>query len=294
MNVPRHGPYLAIDWGTTNRRVYRIGADGLVEESMCDDRGILNVPNGKFAEEVEEIRREMGDLPAICAGMVGSDKGWLETPYVAAPCGVEQLARALHWVEPGKTAIVPGVFYRRGERVDVMRGEEVQFLGATSAGNVPDTALLCQPGTHCKWAYMVEGGIHQFATAMTGEIYALIRQHSLIGSQMRNAAQPNGDFRLGVQHSHENDLLSRLFWVRAQSVSGMESLGDPASYVSGLLIGSDVRARIGDRQNPVHILADPVLGQLYSTAIIAAGGEAVIVDSHSAFAFGIDRIWRYQ
>jgi 2-dehydro-3-deoxygalactonokinase len=286
------GPsFLAVDWGTTNRRVYRVGPDGTVEDTQRDDRGVLAIAAGGFDTEAEALRARMGDLPMLCAGMVGSNRGWAEAPYVPCPAGVEDLAGSLHWIEPGRTGIIPGVKWHGEGRSDVMRGEEVQLLGAVLSGLAPADALLCQPGTHCKWAWMEGGRISRFATAMTGEIFALLKAHSLIGAQMTDAVTPGDEFLRGVADAADGTLLTRLFGVRAAFVTGASGGLDAASYVSGLLIGSDVRSQVKGGTT-VHLLADPSLGALYSAAIEAVGGSAMILDSHAAFVAGITHIWR--
>lgn len=287
----RDEAFLAIDWGTTNRRTYRIGADGAVEDVQRDDRGVLAILPGEFDAEAEAIRARMGDLPILCAGMAGSNRGWAEAPYASCPAGVEELAALVHWIESGRTAIVPGVKWHDEGRSDVMRGEEVQLLGAVLSGVAPADALLCQPGTHCKWAWMEGGRIARFATAMTGEMFALLKAHSLIGAQMADAVAPRAEFLRGVADAADGALLTRLFGVRAAFVTGASEGQDAASYVSGLLIGSDVRSQVSDGTT-VYILADPSLGALYSAAIKAIGGESIILDSHAAFVAGITHIWR--
>ena len=283
--------FLAVDWGTTNRRAYRVGPDGAVEDTQRDDRGVLAIAAGGFDAEAEALRARMGDLPMLCAGMVGSNRGWAEAPYAPCPAGVEDLAALLRWIEPGRTAIVPGVAWHGEGRSDVMRGEEVQLLGAVLSGMAPADALLCQPGTHCKWAQMEGGRIARFATAMTGEMFALLKAHSLIGAQMADSVAPGAEFLRGVADAGDGALLTRLFGVRAAFVTGASGGQDAASYVSGLLIGSDVRSQVSDGTT-VYILADPQLGALYSAAIEAVGGEAIILDSHAAFVAGITHIWR--
>lgn len=282
--------WLAIDWGTTNRRVYAVAGDGTVTRSERDDRGILSIPAGGYQAEVADIRARFGDLHILCAGMVGSNRGWAELPYVACPAGFEALAASVRWVEPGRTAIVPGVTVADGRRRDVMRGEEVQLLGAVAAGLAPADALLCQPGTHCKWAWMMGGRIERFVTAMTGELYALLGKHSLLSAQMDGPATPGADFLAGVADSADGDLTARLFGVRADAVTGEGAISDAASYISGLLIGADVRRRLGADEH-AYVLADAGLGGLYVAAIAAVGGKATLIDSHAAFLAGITHLW---
>ncbi|WP_293880976.1 2-dehydro-3-deoxygalactonokinase [Sphingomonas sp.] len=282
--------FLAVDWGTTNRRVYRI-VDGQVEETQRDDRGILAVEPGSFGAEVADIRARMGDLPMLCAGMVGSNRGWVEAPYVGCPADLAALAGKLVWAETNRTAIVPGVAVRADGRSDVMRGEEVQLLGAVATGLAPADALLCQPGTHCKWATMTGGAITHFATAMTGEFFSLLQKHSLLAAQMTGPVEPGADFLRGVRDAAGDALLTRLFGVRADFVTGLRNATGSASYVSGLLIGTDVRSRLDGEDRAVFVLADPQLGALYAAAIDAVGARPYLIDSQAAFVGGITSIW---
>lgn len=287
--------FLAIDWGTTNRRVYRI-VGGEVRDTQRDDRGILSVAPGDFPAEVAGIRARMGDLPILCAGMVGSNRGWIDVPYVDCPADLASLSAGIVWVEAGetrakRTGIVPGVAFRGGSHADVMRGEEVQLLGAVATGLVPGDALLCQPGTHCKWATVADGAISRFATAITGELFALLQKHSLLASQMTHDVRLGAEFSRGLVDAADDAVLTRLFGVRADFVTGLRADdAGAASYVSGLLIGTDVRAQtVGNLD--VYVLADPQLGLLYTAAIDAAGGRAHPIDSHAAFVGGITSIW---
>jgi 2-dehydro-3-deoxygalactonokinase len=281
--------FLAVDWGTTNRRVFRI-ANGAVLASERDDKGAASVSPSDYPAEIAGIRARMGDLPLLLAGMVGSTIGWRDVPYVAAPAGIAALAQGLEWIDD-RTAIVPGVAMRDPANPDVMRGEEVQLLGAVESGLVPRDALLCQPGTHCKWAWIEEGRIARFTTAITGELFALLRGNGILARQLTGAVSGGAAFEDGVRRGAARDLSAALFGIRASKVLGYRDDADAASYASGLLIGGDVAARIDEAAGThVHILADPTLGGLYATAIAVLGGTSVLIDSHDAFVAGITRI----
>lgn len=280
--------FVAVDWGTTNRRAYLIDA-GKEIASEHDSTGILSIAEGAFAAETTAIRARFDGVPMLLAGMVGSNRGWVDAGYVACPATAATLAANI--VRPIEgVGIVPGVRRIADGRGDVMRGEEVQLLGAVAAGLVPADALLCQPGTHAKWARMAGGAIADFVTAMTGEMFALLRRHALIGAAMTGEARDGDAFRRGVADAGDDDLLARLFGVRAASVLGLRDDADAASYVSGLLIGSDARARLRGGTEDVYLLADQTLGALYAVAIDAVGGRAIPVDSHTAFVAGITQI----
>lgn len=278
------GTFLAVDWGTTNRRVFRI-ENGSVVATARDTRGVASMTPSAYPAEIAAIRESSGDLPILLAGMVGSSIGWRDVAYVASPAGFAALAHGLGWVD-ARTAIVPGVSLLTGTRADVMRGEEVQLLGAVAAGMAPVDSLLCQPGTHCKWARMLGGEIADFTTAMTGELFALLRGHGLLAPQLTAAVTPGSAFRDGVEAGKAQDLAAALFSIRAAKLLGRRQDEDAASYASGLLIGSDVAARPGTNDD-VYVLADPALGELYAIAIAANGGTAHLVDSHAAFVAGI-------
>jgi 2-dehydro-3-deoxygalactonokinase len=244
-----------------------------------------------FPTEIAAIRARFGDAPLLLAGMVGSNVGWQAVPYVSAPAGLDSLAAALDEVAPG-VRIVPGISYRSAVRADVMRGEEVQILGAADAGLVPDDALVCQPGTHCKWVTLKGGRITDFTTAMTGELFAMLRTHGLLARQLGGDVHDGPAFRAGVIEGARRDLAAGLFAIRSAGLLGMRDDADAAAHTSGLLIGADVAARLHETPKVVHVLADPVLGALYCAAIEVLGGQAVLVDSQAAFVHGIVQIGR--
>lgn len=287
--------YIAIDWGTTNRRIFALDSSGGIVETFRDDKGILALQPQDYPAEIEAIRARVGDLPILCAGMIGSNRGWVELPYVPAPCGIKGLARAAHHMDAERVTILPGVSWSDGSTVDVMRGEEVQFLGAAMVRDVPEASLLCQPGTHCKWARIEDGSISWFRTAMTGEMFSLLQKHSLLSSQMERQTSADADFLRGVSDSATGDMLHFLFSARADHVSGRGEIDNTSAYVSGLLIGADVRSAVSDAHGKairaVSILADAHLGALYQAAIQQFGGADAIsvnvIDSHAAFVAGI-------
>jgi len=281
--------FIAADWGTTNRRAYLIGPDGALQDEMEDGKGILSVPAGGFPEAVAELRSRLGDRPMLLAGMIGSNRGWVEAPYVAAPAGGEEIARKLIWPEPGRTAIVPGVSYVDGVAADVMRGEEVQIVGAAVGGLVPGDCLLCHPGTHNKWVELRGGRITAFRTVMTGEIFNLLKGKSILADLLDTPAAADDSFSAGVRHGlGEDDLTAELFSVRARVLLGRGRREEAASYISGLLIGADVR--IGMRmhsEGEIIVMGRPELTGLYAAALAIAGCSAREVDGEQAFLAGV-------
>jgi 2-dehydro-3-deoxygalactonokinase len=159
---------------------------------------------------------------------------------------------------------------------------------------VPQDSLLVQPGTHCKWAEMESGRIAGFTTAMTGELFALLRQHGLLAAQLGSDVTPGAAFLAGVEEGRCLDLAASLFGIRAAKMLGLRDDSDAASYASGLLIGGDVAVRLGHAgHDTVHILAESGLGGLYVAAIEAHGRRAQLIDSHAAFVAGILAIGKH-
>lgn len=286
------GAYIAIDWGTTNRRIYLIGENGDVLDKVKDERGVLSLGLEDYPTDLGAIRSRLGALPVIAAGMVGSTRGWREAPYVAAPASLQDLAAAAVRIPEEDVTIVPGVCIEH-PAADVMRGEEVQVLGAVAAGLAPATGLFCQPGTHNKWINLAEGHITAFRTAMTGELFSLLRGHGILSGMLDNGVRDGAVFRAGISRgAGARDLTFALFEVRAAVLLGKLEPKDAASFVSGMLIGNDVGAHAPLAQSAVHLLASGPLADLYAVAIRAAGGIPVSLNSHASFTAGIHECWR--
>jgi 2-dehydro-3-deoxygalactonokinase len=283
--------FIAVDWGTTNRRAYRIDGSGKCSDRFEDGKGILSVPAGGFPGAVAEIRERLGDLPLLLAGMVGSNRGWVEAPYVPCPAGLEGLVEAL--MRPGeREAIVPGVSYVGEGRADVMRGEEVQLLGAAAAGMIDPMSLVCHPGTHNKWATLRNGSIANFRTVMTGELFSLLKDHSILADLLQGPIEPNAVFREAARHAIYHEALpADLFAVRARVLLGEARREDAACFTSGLLIGSDVRIGLArPTRAEVIVMGRPELTRLYAAAIAETDREAVEIDGEHCFLAGIHEI----
>jgi 2-dehydro-3-deoxygalactonokinase len=284
--------FIAVDWGTSNRRAWRLNADGGVTGEMEDDKGVLGVPKGGFHAAVAEIRERLGDLPMLMAGMVGSNRGWVEAPYVPCPAGLPELAARLCWIEGERAAIVPGVALDGEGEADVMRGEEVQLLGAYAEGWIGADSTLCHPGTHNKWVRLADGRIAAFRTVMTGEIFNLLKEHSILADLLDAPVEPGPAFDAGVRHGIErDDLTAELFSVRARILLGKAPREQAAAYVSGLLIGADLKIGLriaGDEE--VVAMGRPELTRLFRAALAAAGRPVREVDGEAAFLAGVKHL----
>jgi 2-dehydro-3-deoxygalactonokinase len=284
--------FITADWGTTNRRAYLLGPNGECLGEFEDDKGIMSVSRESFGDAVAEIRDRLGDRPLLLAGMVGSNRGWVDAPYVRCPAGLEDLAGALVWPEEGRTAVVPGVRFQDSDEADVMRGEEVQLLGAFAAGLIPDGALVCHPGTHNKWVRLEGGRIVRFTTVMTGELFSLLKSDSILSDLLSGSVDTGDAFAKGVRRGLEDDrLTAELFKIRARVLLGEAEAQDAASYGSGLLIGTDVRTGLREaRDAEIYVMGRPELTALYAETLRIAGREPREVDGERAFLAGARRI----
>lgn len=283
--------FIAVDWGTTNRRAWLIDRSTGVVAGYADNRGLMSVTTGGFALAAEELRAKLGDWPLLLAGMVGSDKGWKTVPYAPCPADVSALANGIYWLPDQTAGIIPGVC-QRGDSADVMRGEEVQALGALALGAIEPDGLTCHPGTHTKWLRLRAARISEFTTMMTGELFGLLRNSSVLSSQMQDEPAANPSFDEGVDESMSGaPLLSALFRIRAEHVLMQPGLAG-ASYASGLLIGSDVRTGVDgfNAGETISVIGQRDLSELYARAIGKAGFTPKIVGDGEAFVAGMQAI----
>jgi 2-dehydro-3-deoxygalactonokinase len=283
--------FIAVDWGSTNRRAYLMDSAGKCLDEFEDDRGVLSIGDRDFSGAVTEIRERLGDKPMLLAGMIGSNRGWVEASYVPCPAGIEDLAASLAWAGD-REAIVPGVSYTGEGRADVMRGEEVQLLGAIAAGLIPTDCVVCHPGTHNKWVTVRGGEISSFRTVMTGELFNLLKEHSILADLLKGDVEADDAFRAGVRHGLANeDLPAELFSIRARVLLGQAPRQEAAAYASGLMIGSDVRIGLGGSSpGAVIAMGRPELTSLYSAALAESGVQAIELDGEQSFLAGINRI----
>jgi 2-dehydro-3-deoxygalactonokinase len=269
---------IGLDWGTTSLRAYRIGAGGTVIERREMPQGIMQVKDGAFAAAFADAVSDWtaAGVPVLASGMIGSRQGWREAPYVECPCSLEALANGLIEV-PGGPRIVPGLLRPAGadKAPDVMRGEETQLFGLAA-----EEALVVLPGTHSKWARVERGRVVDFATYLTGEMFDVLRRHSILGRLMEGEAHHPGAFTKGVRAAAEpGQFLHTIFSARTLPLTGGLRASEVWSYLSGLLIGTEVAAALAGRQvQRVTILGSSTLAKRYTEALALHEVEAVAAD----------------
>ncbi len=284
---------IGIDWGTTSFRAYRLRGHAVLDR-LALPLGILSVAAGGFPQALQDAVAPWladGERRILMSGMVGSRQGWVEAPYLPCPADTAGLARALLPVPfgPAEVLLVPGLSAADPAGVpEVMRGEEVQILGALGAapgdtpGNMPGNTIACLPGSHSKWAQVADGRVEGFSTHLTGEAFAALRGHTILGRLMHADAPPDPEaFRRGVLRSADpGGLLHHLFGVRTLGLFDRLPETAAASFLSGLLIGHEVRAAAP--ASPVLLIGAAGLCALYGQAITFCGGSATLADGEAA------------
>ncbi|MGH7821513.1 MAG: 2-dehydro-3-deoxygalactonokinase, partial [Candidatus Binatia bacterium] len=258
-----------------------------IVDQRSSAKGILSVEGGKFAQALESEAGDWiaaGEAPILMSGMIGSRQGWAEAAYAECPAGFAEIARALKEVRWGSNRawIAPGLSCRDEAGVrDVMRGEEAQILGVMDELGAGES-WICLPGTHSKWVQVRDGRIERFWTHMTGEVFAVLRNHSILGRMMIGEETDEAAFLVGVARAAQpGGLLHHLFGVRSRGLFGEIAEGSAASYLSGILIGHELQSA-GRNGSRFHVLCAAPLAALYSSAARAIGSEAVALDPAAA------------
>jgi len=308
---------IALDWGTTNLRAFLLNGAGTILAQREKPWGILSLPapaqEGGFDVALEAVAGDWlaaePEVPLIASGMVGSAQGWREAPYVACPASAADLVGRMAMVPTAsgrELLLVPGILSNLPDRLpDVIRGEETQVFGALAAMQSHEAPVcFVLPGTHSKWVLVKEGRIVLFATYMTGELYASLTQHSILGRLMKTTPPPSADrepdepqaaaagaFLQALElarSSGPGDLMRHLFTARSMNLAGRLPASVLADYLSGLLIGHELvsavawRAREIGRDAPIVLIGEERLLTRYRAALPAFGLAAASLPNTAA------------
>jgi 2-dehydro-3-deoxygalactonokinase len=301
---------VAGDWGTSHLRLFLCQADGAVIASL-NGPGAADV-RGTFSEILDSLlvgwTRQHGTLPMVLCGMVGSSFGWTQAPYVPCPARPDEIAHACIELRGGQVHIVPGLSCRnRLNAPDVMRGEETQILGALRLNPAlcRGRHLLCLPGTHTKWVVVEDGSVREFLTAPTGELFAVLCEHSILASDERqrldlHAVTDGPAFERGlmqIQRFPQAGLLHRLFECRSRRLSGDLRPEEALPLLSGMLIASDVQGALQllaamPAMTTVYLIGAAALTELYAKALASQGCDPQTVDGTVASLNGLVHLHR--
>jgi 2-dehydro-3-deoxygalactonokinase len=286
--------WVAVDWGTSNLRAWGIAADGTVAFEKNSPEGMGRLAREAFPGALSRllagiVPEHPGPIDVLICGMAGARQGWLEATDLRG-----LLDAAVRPAMPDNRlapAILPGICQKAGAD-DVIRGEETQLLGL--AALMPGfSGVVCLPGTHSKWARLSGTRIENFSTAMTGEMFELLRTHSVLRHSLEGDLDGPGradGFAAGAETglAYPERLLGALFQVRAGALLSGRQPDWCAGYLSGLLIGAEVagnRHLIGDR--PVPLIGSPALCALYALVLEMAGARGETMDATAIVIAGL-------
>ncbi len=294
--------FIGTDWGTTSFRSYLIASDGELLDRIVRPAGILTVEDGNFGAVLhnvcEEWMREHPAIPVLMCGMIGSRHGWRDVPYVIGEVGAAELASATLVVqeEPNRIQIVPGLqatCFDGGP--DVMRGEETILIGAIAAG-APQTGLFCLPGTHSKWVAVQNGNIGSFSTYLTGELFAMLKERSVLtGLIAEKSKLPDALHEQSFHHglamaSDGTSLLHRLFSIRAQYLTESVPRYVVEDVLSGLLIGTEiisVAQQLRRHAGKITLLSSGTIAKRYRSALTYFGHASELIEADAVCVLGL-------
>jgi len=274
---------IAINWGTSNFRAWKLDAGGKVEDERSSGRGAMSVsPVGFHDALIAEVGDwvSAGETRVLMSGMVGARNGWKEAPYVPVPASLGQIVKAVTRVPIDSSnsvdvRIVPGLIGCDENGIpEVMRGEETEIFGSGVEAAVPNH--VCLPGTHTKWVRVEGETVAGFSTSMTGDLFKAIREGTILRASTQQEASDTDAFLLGVARSKQDgELAHHLFGVRTLVLTGAMKEHSASSYLSGIMIGHEVKANT-QKGEPVHLIGEPALCKLYAIALGACGVDSTL------------------
>ena len=277
---------ISVDWGTTSMRCALLNDKGSAIEHRGAGPGIMRVSDGDFpgalTAAIGDWRSKDPSLTVIMSGMIGSRQGWVEAPYLPCPATISEIARGIIPIDTvvlGRIHLIPGLAIDQpGQNPDVMRGEETQIVGALQA-DTDGTRIFVLPGTHSKWATTNNGAITGFATYMTGEVFAALRHHTILGRLMPQGETPfdpaafDRGVAEGITDGPPDALLHRLFSTRTLGLFDRLPAAALESYLSGLLIGAEITAATQHGEaapnTAITIIGNDMLSERYLRATTA-------------------------
>ncbi len=292
--------WVGVDWGTSNVRSWLIETDGRVIATAASHAGMGTLMQSEYPNVLRDLLSKLGvsdqqEIEVWISGMAGARQGWAEAPYVHVPCPLRDLGQNAVTPPgaPGRTSvlILPGLCQTGGAE-DVMRGEEIQLLGLLAL-EPGFEGVVCMPGTHCKWVDINSGEVKRFATAMTGELFAILSEHSVLRHSLKGDTE-GPELESGIAAgldagiAHPESLSAMLFRSRAASLLSAKGPDWCSGYLSGLLVGSEVAAHrdwIGTGQ--VALLGSVRLERLYGAALKKLGASSQAYDVEAATIAGL-------
>lgn len=294
----------AVDWGTSRFRLWLLACDGAVLARSDGDDGLEAARAAGFESVLRRHLQAVAApeaLPVLVCGMAGSRQGWVEAPYVEVPAALDAVAQAVVPV-PGvgrDVRIVPGLAKRDAAAPDVMRGEETILIGVTPE-SASGRARICLPGTHSKWVEMEGRRVADFATHLTGELYAVLSGHSILRHSVAGTGTKvdpeDPEFLEALRRALDpaGHLTAGLFPIRAAALLAGLAPAAASARLSGLLIGAEIAAALppDSADRTVTLVASGRMARLYERALAEAGAAATCLDAEAAVCRGLLAIAR--
>ena len=287
--------WIAVDWGTSNLRIWGLNADSQVVAERSSDQGMAKLDRSGFEPALvaltNEWLRENRQTPVVCCGMVGARQGWIEVPYRQVPCApirFDTVGRP-DTRDPRLRVFILSGIKQTDPTPDVMRGEETQIAGILSE-DPQFEGVLCLPGTHTKWVRIHAGDIVRFRTFMTGELFDLLSSRSVLRHSLDGEGSDRAEFAASIEamDAEAAQLASRLFSIRAQSLVSELSPATARARLSGLLIGAELAAAKDDWfDQTITIVGNGPQAELYAEGLRVLGRAPRIVDAPHVTLIGL-------
>nr|WP_272870346.1 2-dehydro-3-deoxygalactonokinase [Aliivibrio fischeri] len=287
--------WIAIDWGTTNFRAFLMNEQGECLSRVEESKGLLSVKKGDFPSTLEGLighwLTACPTLPILMAGMVGSKQGWKEAQYIKTPASISEFIGNTVTVFNGQANIIAGVSCSHNSvgMSDVMRGEEVQLIGLSDIIK-KSTFFSILPGTHSKHVYWKNGLLERFSTVMTGELFSLLKHHSILGKDLPIQHNSQHVFLDGVCLGRQHPLNQILFSVRTRRLFNQIDEHNIESYLSGLLIGHELSQL--SITEPCFVVGNSLLTERYVQALNHLGFDAQQVSGDECFLAGMNHLYQ--
>jgi 2-dehydro-3-deoxygalactonokinase len=294
VNALKNIAWIAVDWGTSNLRVWGMASDGRVVTEASSDKGMARLDRAGFEPAllalVDGWLPHDRQTPVIACGMVGARQGWVEVPYRQAPCKpvrFDVMGSPATGDPRLRVIILAGI--KQLEPADVMRGEETQIAGILL--NEPQfEGVLCLPGTHTKWVRISAGEIVHFTTFMTGELFNLLSRHSVLRHSLDGAGWNALEFANCIRsmHAAPANLSARLFSIRAEALVSALDAATANARLSGLLIGAELAAAKSHwLEANVTIVGNGVQSERYAQALRTLGRSPRLLDAADVTLAGL-------